>query len=190
MLGGDATGRITRASAAVGARTIATAMGPIRVRPESELRETVMAAFSEHRRRIARRLPAAEIEHVGSTSIPGALTKGDLDLLVRVDAGGFPPAVTALRAMYAIHQPENWTPSYASFIDPAASEPPVGVQLVVGGSPDDDLFEPFRRAMIADSYLLAAYNDLKRRHDGSDYDAYTDAKAAFIEHAMRERTGP
>lgn len=165
-------------------------MGPIRVRPESELRETVMAAFAEHRRRIAPLLPATEIEHIGSTSIPGALTKGDLDLFVRVDAGGFPPAVTALRAMYAVHQPENWTPTYASFIDPAASKPPVGVQLVVGGSPDDDLFGPFRQAIIADPNLLAAYNELERGHDGSDYDTYTDARAEFIERVMRGRAGP
>ena len=72
-------------------------MGPIRVRPESELREVVATAFAEHRERIARRLPAAEIEHVGSTSIRGALTKGDLDLLVRVDAAGFAAAAAALR---------------------------------------------------------------------------------------------
>ena len=100
-------------------------MRPIRLRPESELREVVAAAFAEHRERIARRLPAAEIEHVGSTSIPGALTKGDLDLLVRVDVVGFDPAVTALRAMYAVHQPENWTPTYASFTDPDPDPTPM-----------------------------------------------------------------
>jgi GrpB-like predicted nucleotidyltransferase (UPF0157 family) len=129
-------------------------------------------------------MPAADIEHVGSTSIPGALTKGDLDLLVRVDASGFEPAVETLLALYAVHQPENWTPTYASFTDPDADDPPVGVQLVVAGSRDDALFGPFRRAMIADPDLLAAYNDLKRRYDGSDYDTYTAAKAEFIERVL------
>jgi GrpB-like predicted nucleotidyltransferase (UPF0157 family) len=74
-------------------------MEPIRVRPESDLRATVMAAFAEHRRRIVRHVPEAEIEHVGSTPIPGAFIKGELDLLGRVDEHAFPPAVTALRAM-------------------------------------------------------------------------------------------
>ena len=31
-------------------------------------------------------LPTAEIEHIGATAIPGALTKGDLDVMVRVAA--------------------------------------------------------------------------------------------------------
>jgi GrpB-like predicted nucleotidyltransferase (UPF0157 family) len=43
--------------------------------------------------------------------------------------------------------------------------------------------------MIANPKLLAAYNDLKRRDDGSDYDTYTDAKAGFIEHALHGRAG-
>jgi GrpB-like predicted nucleotidyltransferase (UPF0157 family) len=162
-------------------------MGQIRIRPESELRESIATAYACHRARIRAVLPGAEVEHVGSTSIPGALTKGDLDLLVRVDAAGFAPAVAALRALYAVHQPENWTASYASFADPAADDPPVGVQLVVGGSADDALFGPFRRAMIADPALLAAYNELKRRHDGGDYATYTDAKAAFIARVMPSR---
>ena len=29
-------------------------------------------------------MPRAEVEHVGATAVPGALTKGDVDLLVRV----------------------------------------------------------------------------------------------------------
>lgn len=162
-------------------------MAPIRIRPEKDLRPAVAAAFSAHRDRIRRALPTAEIEHVGSTSIPGALTKGDLDLLVRVDDERFQPAAQALLALYEVHQPENWTSTYASFTDSQADDPPVGVQLVVGGSPDDALFGPFRRAMIGDPELLAAYNELKRRYDGKDYDTYTDAKGEFIERVLARR---
>ena len=42
---------------------------------------------------------------------------------------------------------------------------------------------------MSDPDLLAAYNELKRHHDGSDYDTYTDAKADFIERVMRGRAG-
>ena len=94
--------------------------------------------------------------------------------------------------MYAVHQPENRTPTYANFTDPTADAPPVGVQLVVAASPDDDLFGPFRQAMISEPDLLAAYNELKRQYDGSDYDTYTHAKADFIERVMsgEPATGP
>jgi GrpB-like predicted nucleotidyltransferase (UPF0157 family) len=61
-------------------------MAAIRISPESELRQAVNAAFARHRAHVLDLVPDAEVAHVGSTSIPGALTKGDLDLLVRVGA--------------------------------------------------------------------------------------------------------
>jgi GrpB-like predicted nucleotidyltransferase (UPF0157 family) len=168
-----------------GRRRTLPGMVPVRIRPEQEIRDAVAAAFEAHRTRLRARLPEAEMEHVGSTSIPGALTKGDLDLLVRVGAAEFDAAVRMVRGMYDVHQPENWTPSYASFVDPEATYPPVGVQVVVRGSDDDRLFGPFREAMIADPALLAAYNRFKLEHDGEDYERYTDAKAVFVEQVLR-----
>ena len=159
-------------------------MGPVRIRPASELRESVAVALREHSRRIRTGLGGVEIEHVGSTSIPGALTKGDLDVLVRVDAAGFDAAVVALRGLYAVHQPENWTATYASFADRSASDPPVGVQLAVRGSADDLLFAPFRQALIDDPALLREYNALKLSLDGADYQGYTDAKGVFVERVL------
>ena len=159
-------------------------MTTVRIRPAAEIEATVRVAFAAHRARIGAALPVAEIEHVGSTAVPGALTKGDLDLLVRVPAAHFAAAVATLRALYAVHQPENWTPTYASFADAAAHAPPVGVQLAVAGSADDALFGPFRDALIADPALLAQYNALKRGLDGADYEHYTDEKGAFVERVL------
>ena len=156
----------------------------VSIRPAAEIRAAVEAAFGAHSARIADALPAAEIEHVGSTAIPGALTKGDLDLLVRVPAARFEAAVAALRDLYAIHQPENWTPTYASFADARSHDPPVGVQLTVAGSADDALFAPFRDALIADPELLAQYNALKRSLDGAEYERYTAAKGSFVERVL------
>jgi GrpB-like predicted nucleotidyltransferase (UPF0157 family) len=152
----------------------------IRIRPESEIRKAAQSAFVEHRGRVLRLLPDAEVEHVGSTAIPGALTKGDVDVLVRVTIHDFDDAVSQLRSMYAVHQPHNWTPTLASFADRDADDPPVGVQLVVAGSADDRLFGPFREALIRDPALLAAYNALKRSHDGDHYQHYTDVKGEFV----------
>jgi GrpB-like predicted nucleotidyltransferase (UPF0157 family) len=154
----------------------------IRIRPGGEV--PAEAALSPHRARIARLLPKAELVHVGSTAVPGALTKGDVDLMVRVPADALEPAVRALASAYSVHQPENWTPTYASFIDPKATDPPVGVQLVVAGSKDEALFEPFVAALRGDPALLAEYNALKRRLDGSDYERYTREKGEFIERVM------
>jgi GrpB-like predicted nucleotidyltransferase (UPF0157 family) len=159
-------------------------MGPVRIRPEADIRAAAQAAFETHRERIFELLPEAEIEHVGSTSIPGALTKGDVDLLVRVEDDAFAGASATLQEQYAVHQPENWTPTYASFKDPETSDPSVGVQLAVTGSADDALFGPFREALIRDPALLAEYNELKLRHDGDDYERYTEVKGEFVERVL------
>ena len=113
--------------------------------------------------------------------MPGALTKGDVDLTVRVERGELEPTQAELGRLYAIHQPENWTPTYASFIDPGAIDPPVGVQLVVRGSPDDLLFVTLRDLLRSDPDLLAAYNAFKREHEGTSYAVYTEAKERFWE---------
>jgi GrpB-like predicted nucleotidyltransferase (UPF0157 family) len=157
----------------------------VRIRPSAELAEAVGAAFEHHREQVLRLVPDAEVEHVGATSVPGALTKGDLDVLVRVHPGEFSRAVTALRTVYAVHQPENWSPTLASFNDPASRAPAVGVQLVAAGSTSDALFGPFREALIADPALLAEYNALKQRLDGQSYEHYTATKGAFIEDVLQ-----
>jgi GrpB-like predicted nucleotidyltransferase (UPF0157 family) len=72
-------------------------MGVVSIRPAAEIRVAAEAAFEEHRRRVLELLPEVQVVHVGATSIPGALTKGDVDLLVRVDAARFAAAVAALR---------------------------------------------------------------------------------------------
>lgn len=159
-------------------------MGAVHIRPEAEIRAAVQATFAEHRRRVLKLVPGAEVEHVGSTAIRGALTKGDLDLLVRVEAGDFDAAVAGLGGAYAVDQPENWTPTFASFSDPRAVAPPVGLQLVVDGSADDALFGPFRDALAGDPAMLAEYNALTLENDGEDYERYSDVKAEFVKRVL------
>ena len=130
-------------------------------------------------------LPDAEIEHVGATAVPGALTKGDVDLVVRVSERDFADAGSILRTRYVVHQPHNWTRTLASFTAPDASDPPVGVQLVVAGSDADGFFGPFRDALINDPTLLAKYNELKLNLDGLDYESYTERKGEFVESVLR-----
>jgi GrpB-like predicted nucleotidyltransferase (UPF0157 family) len=83
----------------------------VRIRPSGDVRDLAQAAFEKHRRAVLALLPDADVEHVGATAVPGALTKGDVDVLVRVDEAEFPTAVDVLSHRYAIHQPHSWTPT-------------------------------------------------------------------------------
>lgn len=144
------------------------------------------AAFEDWRRRFSDSLPqSAEVEHVGATAIPDALTKGDLDIAVRVNAADF---ATALSVIEAHHRPNLRSvrdETFAAFEGEAASLP-FGVQLVVKGS-RLDLFTGFRDALIADPQLVERYNALKQRHDGGDMALYREAKAAFVKEVLAGR---
>jgi GrpB-like predicted nucleotidyltransferase (UPF0157 family) len=159
---------------------------PVRIRPAEEFRDLAEAVFDEHRRAVLALVPGAAVEHVGATAVPGALTKGDVDLLVRVSEPDFATAIEALGRRYAIHQPHNWTPTLASFKAPDAAGLGVGVQLVVEGSDADGFFGPFRDALINRPELLAEYNQLKQQLDGLEYERYTERKGEFVERVLRD----
>lgn len=154
------------------------------LRPEIEIRDEVLAQFATERGTILELLPEAEVEHIGATAVTGSLTKGDLDLLVRVAAEDFDRGLGALGNRYDVHQPENWNHGFASFKSTSHGKIPVGIQLVVAGGEDDLLFTGWRDRLIADPRLLRRYNELKLAQCDSGYDAYLTAKAEFITASM------
>jgi GrpB-like predicted nucleotidyltransferase (UPF0157 family) len=163
---------------------------PIALVREEEIRERVAAIFARRREELEEMLPGARVEHVGSTAVPGSLTKGDLDICVIVAGDEFEPASRALAERFRIHQPENWSPTLASFTAPPEDGIDVGVQLVPAGSPDERTFVGWRDRLRADPDLRARYDELKRRHRGDGMDAYRTAKEALIrepEH-LQEKT--
>ena len=155
------------------------------LQPEAFFRERVDAIVAGETIRLGRLLPNAIVEHVGGTSIIGALTKGDVDLCAHVDSADFAAAVHLLQSIYVINQPENWTTTFASFKDDTSFELPLGVQLSVK---DDDpyLFIALRNHLRTDPKALARYNAVKRAHESSDDAAYREAKGALIELLLSE----
>jgi GrpB-like predicted nucleotidyltransferase (UPF0157 family) len=158
----------------------------VRFRRASELWPLADRAFQRHSREIRSLIPAAEVEHVGATAVPGSLTTGDVDLLVRVPGADFRGAATALRRRYDVDQPANWTETFASFAEAQEGDLPVGVQLVVAGSRVDAAFVSLRRAFRTRPDLLERANDLKLRHADGDADTYARAKQAFLEALLRD----
>jgi GrpB-like predicted nucleotidyltransferase (UPF0157 family) len=158
----------------------------LRLRRASELWPLADRAFQRHSREIRSLVPTAEVEHVGATAVPGLLTKGDVDLLVRVPEGDFPGAAAALRRRYEVDQPANWTGTFASFAEEQEGDVPVGVQLVVAGSRVDAAFVSLRRVFRTRPDLVERSNDLKLRHADGGADAYARAKQAFLEALLRD----
>lgn len=121
---------------------------------------------------------SADIRHIGATAVPGCLTKGDLDIVVRVGAEDFIAADAALAARFARNVGSKRTASFSSFED-AGTSPHLGVQLTVAGG-EDDVFHRFVDALTQDPDLVAQYNALKRQFDGQPMDVYRAAKSTFV----------
>ena len=93
-----------------------------------------IAAKPEYARAAAERLFAAvqqqlvavlpktcELLHIGATSVPGCLTKGDLDIVVRVERKDFQATEAALAARYARNSGSVRTNEFAAFEDDAST---------------------------------------------------------------------
>lgn len=158
----------------------------IEIHPEDILHSKVVAAIGRQTQQLGLLLPGATVEHIGATAVPGALTKGDVDLLVAVPADRFDSSIKALRSHYAAHQPEEWMSDLASFKEEPSDQLPVGIQLVIAGGRSERIFLKWRDLLREDPELLGTYNKFKSVRAGRAYDEYTEAKAVFIERALGE----
>lgn len=128
-------------------------------------------------------LPAsADVRHIGATAVPGCLTKGDLDVVVRIEANAFAEADRVLAQRFSRNEGSKRTGSFSAFED-AHAVPHLGVQLTVKGGADD-YFHLFVDALKADPALVEAYNALKVRLAGQPMELYREAKSAFIRNVL------
>jgi len=156
--------------------------------PEFDLANTEEARRKAHRLFakvklcLEQAIPYGEIIHVGSTAVPGCLTKGDLDVVIRVPVAGFSEADLFLQTRYIRNKGSARTGAFSAFEDPS-SIPHLGIQLVAVGGPFD-FFHQFADALRSSPDLLNRYNELKRSFVGSEMQAYRAAKSNFIEQAL------
>ena len=148
--------------------------------PSDELLHRAQAVLRRERRRL-RALTDAQLQLTGGSSVPGALTGGDVDLHLRVEPAAFRATVDRLRAVYEVVHPEIWAESLATFGVPGEA---VGIAVTPVGSEHDRRFVESWRRLRADPALLAAYNAMKREHDSPDEPAYEAAKSAFFDRLL------
>jgi GrpB-like predicted nucleotidyltransferase (UPF0157 family) len=138
--------------------------------------ETLFRAIASE---LAALLPAsAEVLHIGATAVPGCLTKGDLDIVIRVDRVDFPAAHALLSGRLSRNDGSVRTDAFAAFED-AHCSPHLGVQLTAKGGALD-IFHHFVEALRADPALVRRYNALKQRFRDRPMADYRAAKDAFV----------
>lgn len=124
----------------------------------------------------------SEIRHIGATAVPGCLTKGDLDIVVRVPKQAFCDANDLLASRFQRNSGSIKTDSFSAFED-ATGDPHLGIQLTAIGGPHD-FFHVFVEALCRSQELVDQYNQLKRSFDGIDMATYRLAKDAFVESVL------
>lgn len=134
--------------------------------------------FNIQKERIKKVIPNAEVHHVGSSAIPNSLTKGDLDIQVRVSSKLFHLAVEELSKLYESNEGSIKTNEFRAFKDDTIS-PPLGVQLTVFDS-EFDFFWKFRDVLLQNEKYRSEYDNLKRNFEGKDMDKYREAKNEFF----------
>jgi GrpB-like predicted nucleotidyltransferase (UPF0157 family) len=149
-------------------------------RPARTLGARIEKAFEDEQEKIQRLLPRAEVLHTGGTSVPDALTRGDLDIHVRVLADDFCAARDAFVSVYVTYHPEMWTGEFAAFVAPHALVA-TGVALTAVGGEHDRRFLVGWQRLKREPLLLEEYNALKLEYERTpDAHSYEAAKSAFF----------
>lgn len=133
--------------------------------------------------RVRRAAPFADVREVGSTAIPGAIGKGDLDVLARCDADRFAALCDALDRVLSFDPDQLHDASYRGYVGSVDGVEAGSVQATITGCAYDT-FTAFHERLLAEPALVEAYNRLKRAWDGRPMDGYRVAKAAFIERVL------
>lgn len=149
---------------------------------ERDLRVMTKPLFAILKKGIMRLLPDAEVEEIGSTAVPGCLTKGDVDLLVRVAPSDFDAAVEALMTLHQLNHDMDDIEHFASFRGEREGVA-YGIQLTVRNS-DTFHFLAFRDLLRQCPDMVDDYNELKQRNCHLPADTYRAKKHKFIESAL------
>ncbi len=142
------------------------------------------STFEALRARLAAALApfVLQIEHVGSTAVPGLAAKPIVDLDVVVAAADWPSVIPRLASLGYQHQGDLGVPGREAFRTPPA-DVPHHLYLCAPDSAELVRHLAFRDALRADASTARAYGELKRclaRQYTADRPAYGEAKSDFV----------
>jgi GrpB-like predicted nucleotidyltransferase (UPF0157 family) len=138
--------------------------------------------YRKYELQIAALLPSATIEHIGASSIPNAVSKGDLDILVGVNGNELEKAVKLLSTL-GFNEKSNTLRTPELCMLESSSGENVAFQVVANGS-EFDFFVRFRDKLRESPELVQQYNELKMSCTGWAQEEYRRKKSAFIEHVL------
>lgn len=138
--------------------------------------------FIRYERDIKKLIPNARVELVGASSIPFAVSKGDLDIFVGVDLGELEDVIERLTILGFNEKLDTLRTPELCMLESTSSDD-VALQVVANGS-EFECFLRFRDKLRANPELVQQYNTLKMSCEGWPQEEYREKKYDFIEHVL------
>lgn len=151
--------------------------------PPEAYQNEIEVLFHKISLKLKEKFPYARIDHIGSSAINGAYSKGDLDILIRVPALKFEETRQSIELMnYQVKVGSLRTSSLCMLESLEHSD--VAIQLIEQGS-QYEFFITFRDELNKDPSLVKKYNDLKLSSTGLSPEDYRSKKSEFIEKVLK-----
>ncbi|AUM26505.1 GrpB family protein [Acinetobacter pittii] len=138
--------------------------------------------FNSYQKDISTLLPFAKIEHIGSSAIPNAISKGDLDIYIEVKPDQFKFAIKRLKTLNFIEK-QNTLRTHELCMLESLNNDDVAFQIVVTDSVFT-FFLAFKNKLINSPTLVNEYNQLKLQCSHLDPDQYRTIKSDFINRVL------
>ncbi len=149
---------------------------------QHQVRDSATLLFKKWKSVIESEVPNSRVEHIGSTAINGAITKGDVDLYVEVPPECHEEAVEILENLGFRVKQDTHRDRDLCMLE-SADCIALALQVVARGS-KYEFFVKFRDALNADEGLVERYNAVKVSCAGCSVEEYRRKKSVFINHVL------
>lgn len=149
-----------------------------------EYQEKVQKLFLRVKSDTLGNIPNARFEHIGASSIPGSVSKGDLDIFVGVNRSDFEKTLQESKAIGFCEKDGTLRTDELCMMVTDKYNYDVALQVVVNGS-EFESFIKFRDFMITRPDLVEELNALKRSCSDFYPDDYSAKKSNWVQDILK-----
>lgn len=139
--------------------------------------------FDANKPRLLALCPDARVEHIGSSAVRGALSKGDLDICLAVSPSQLEATVAILKDNGYSEQTDTLRTTELCMLVNSNPNNEHALQVVAAGS-SFECFIWFRDLLINHPELVQRYNEIKIKSSYLPEEKYRAAKSLFIEEVI------
>ena len=143
----------------------------------------VLSIFEHVSRELKETLNNFELEHIGSSAIHGAISKGDLDILVKVSASSFEEALEKIKTLGFYEKQGTLRTACLCMLSTDRFNHDVAIQLIVKNS-EFEMFVEFKDKLNQNPRLVDEYNLLKQNSIDLTPEDYRKKKSLFIDSVL------